>query len=135
MSSRATRRRTAPRWRRGSMLGSRAISRPTTPGCTRPSGRIERRAKPLFATSYRCLFRDASLSRPVWAGRAALIRHGDHLSSVAGEPKEHRIVDIVLTESLSLVVRWLHLVAGIAWIGTSFYFIHLDLGLTHRAGL
>jgi len=26
----------------------------------------------------------------------------------------------------SLMIRWLHLVAGIAWIGTSFYFIWLD---------
>src|SRR5207244_13641174 len=27
---------------------------------------------------------------------------------------------------LSLLGRWLHLVAGIAWIGASFYFIWLD---------
>jgi uncharacterized membrane protein len=44
-------------------------------------------------------------------------------------------VESVLTEWLSLVVRWLHVVAGIAWIGSSFYFIHLDLSLKHRAGL
>ena len=30
---------------------------------------------------------------------------------------------------LNLLVRWSHLVAGIAWIGTSFYFIALDLSL------
>ena len=30
---------------------------------------------------------------------------------------------------LNLLVRWAHLVAGIAWIGTSFYFIALDLSL------
>jgi uncharacterized membrane protein len=30
---------------------------------------------------------------------------------------------------LSVVIRWLHVVAGIAWIGSSFYFIHLDLSL------
>ncbi|SNS89709.1 urate hydroxylase PuuD [Tropicimonas sediminicola] len=28
-----------------------------------------------------------------------------------------------------LAVRWLHVIAGIAWIGSSFYFIALDLGL------
>jgi uncharacterized membrane protein len=44
-------------------------------------------------------------------------------------------VDVVLTEWLSLVIRWLHVVAGIAWIGSSFYFIHLDLSLKARAGL
>jgi uncharacterized membrane protein len=44
-------------------------------------------------------------------------------------------VDVVLTESLSAVLRWLHVVAGVAWIGSSFYFIHLDLSLKKRAGL
>jgi uncharacterized membrane protein len=38
-------------------------------------------------------------------------------------------VETVLVEWLSLVLRWLHVVAGIAWIGSSFYFIHLDLSL------
>lgn len=31
---------------------------------------------------------------------------------------------------LSLLVRWLHLIAGIAWIGASFYFVMLDNSLT-----
>src|SRR3984885_7065312 len=31
-----------------------------------------------------------------------------------------------LIEWLSLLGRWLHLVAGVAWIGASFYFIWLD---------
>jgi uncharacterized membrane protein len=44
-------------------------------------------------------------------------------------------VETVLTEWLSLVLRWLHVVAAIAWIGSSFYFIHLDLSLRRRAGL
>jgi uncharacterized membrane protein len=44
-------------------------------------------------------------------------------------------VVLVLTEASSLILRWLHVVAGIAWIGSSFYFIHLDLSLRHRTGL
>ena len=32
----------------------------------------------------------------------------------------------------NLLLRWAHLVAGIAWIGTSFYFIALDLSLRRR---
>jgi uncharacterized membrane protein len=44
-------------------------------------------------------------------------------------------VDIVLTEWLSVGIRWLHVIAGIAWIGSSFYFIHLDLSLRARPGL
>ncbi len=43
--------------------------------------------------------------------------------------------EVVLWEWLDLAVRWLHVIAGIAWIGSSFYFVHLDLSLKHRAGL
>ena len=32
----------------------------------------------------------------------------------------------------NLLVRWGHMIAGIAWIGTSFYFIALDLSLKKR---
>ncbi len=35
---------------------------------------------------------------------------------------------------LNLLIRWGHLVAGIGWIGTSFYFIALDLSLKKREG-
>ena len=35
----------------------------------------------------------------------------------------------VMWDWLSLGVRWLHVITGIAWIGSSFYFIALDLGL------
>lgn len=38
-------------------------------------------------------------------------------------------------EWLSFAVRWLHVVTAIAWIGSSFYFIALDLGLRQRPGL
>ncbi len=34
-----------------------------------------------------------------------------------------------LLDFLSLLVRWLHVIAGIAWIGSSFYFIWLDNSL------
>ncbi len=40
----------------------------------------------------------------------------------------------ILTEWLSAIVRWLHVIAAMAWIGSSFYFIHLDLSLKARAG-
>lgn len=39
-------------------------------------------------------------------------------------------MEAYLLEWLNLAVRWLHLVAGIAWIGASFYFIWLDNHLT-----
>jgi uncharacterized membrane protein len=44
-------------------------------------------------------------------------------------------LQVVLTEWAGSILRWLHVVAGIAWIGSSFYFIHLDLSLKARPGL
>ena len=44
-------------------------------------------------------------------------------------------MELVLTEWASAILRWLHVIAGIAWIGSSFYFIHLDLSLKSRPGL
>ena len=44
-------------------------------------------------------------------------------------------MELILVESASAILRWLHVIAGIAWIGSSFYFIHLDLSLRPRPGL
>ncbi|MGO9400863.1 MAG: urate hydroxylase PuuD [Xanthobacteraceae bacterium] len=44
-------------------------------------------------------------------------------------------MELILAESASAILRWLHVIAGIAWIGSSFYFIHLDLSLRSRPGL
>ncbi len=41
----------------------------------------------------------------------------------------------LLLDWAELLIRWLHVVAGIAWIGSSFYFIHLDLSLKQRPNL
>ena len=38
----------------------------------------------------------------------------------------------ILLEWTEFLVRWLHVIAGIAWIGSSFYFIALDLSLLKR---
>jgi uncharacterized membrane protein len=56
-------------------------------------------------------------------------------ANTAGKTKERHTVELVLTEWVSAILRWLHVVAGIAWIGSSFYFIHLDLSLKPRPGL
>src|SRR4051794_11209377 len=37
-----------------------------------------------------------------------------------------------IVDWLNLAFRWAHLVVGIGWIGTSFYFIALDLSLRKR---
>ena len=34
----------------------------------------------------------------------------------------------------SALIRWLHVTAAIAWIGGSFFFMHLDASLRKRAG-
>ncbi len=36
---------------------------------------------------------------------------------------------------LNLLIRWAHLIAGIGWIGTSFYFIALDLSMKRRENM
>ena len=46
------------------------------------------------------------------------------------------MLDLAISwEWLSLAVRWLHVITAIAWIGSSFYFVALDLGLKQRPGL
>ena len=44
-------------------------------------------------------------------------------------------IQLVLYEWAETFLRWLHVIAGVAWIGSSFYFIHLDLSLRRREGL
>lgn len=39
-------------------------------------------------------------------------------------------MDVFFGEWVSLLLRWFHVIAGIAWIGASFYFIWLDNNLT-----
>jgi len=38
-------------------------------------------------------------------------------------------VDVFLGEWLNLLIRWFHMIVGIGWIGTSFYFMSLDFSL------
>jgi uncharacterized membrane protein len=41
----------------------------------------------------------------------------------------------LLMDWIELVVRWTHVIAGICWIGSSFYFMALDASLKHTARL
>ena len=45
------------------------------------------------------------------------------------------MIEFYIWDWLEFSVRWLHVIAGIAWIGSSFYFIALDLGLKHNGSL
>lgn len=42
---------------------------------------------------------------------------------------------ILFTEWADFLIRWVHVIAGVTWIGSSFYFVHLDLSLRKRDGL
>jgi uncharacterized membrane protein len=44
-------------------------------------------------------------------------------------------MEIILWTWVDFALRWLHVIAGIAWIGSSFYFVHLDASLQRRQGL
>ncbi|TRX73306.1 urate hydroxylase PuuD [Pseudomonas mangiferae] len=41
-------------------------------------------------------------------------------------------MDAHLTEWLNLSIRWIHMIAGVAWIGASFYFVWLENNLDRR---
>ncbi len=41
----------------------------------------------------------------------------------------------LLWEWMNFAIRWVHIITAIAWIGSSFYFIALDLSLKKRKGL
>ena len=45
------------------------------------------------------------------------------------------MLEAYLMEWGGMLLRWLHVIAAIAWIGSSFYFIALDLGLVKRPHL
>ncbi len=38
-------------------------------------------------------------------------------------------MDGIMMEWGGLLLRWVHIITGIAWIGSSFYFMHLDAAL------
>jgi uncharacterized membrane protein len=42
---------------------------------------------------------------------------------------------LIMWDWLEVAVRWLHVITAIAWIGSSFYFIALDLGLRREGDL
>ena len=38
-------------------------------------------------------------------------------------------MEAILYEWGSLLLRWLHMITGICWIGSSFYFMHIDASI------
>ena len=42
---------------------------------------------------------------------------------------------ILFSEWIDFLIRWVHVISAICWIGSSFYFVHLDLSLRKRDGL
>jgi uncharacterized membrane protein len=43
--------------------------------------------------------------------------------------------DPIVWDWIGFAIRWIHLITGIAWIGASFYFIHLDASLRRSGSL
>src|SRR5215218_8203800 len=87
-----------------------------------PVRRLRRRTRPRGARA------GAARAPPAHARRGA-----DDRAARAGRDREGP-VDPYVTEWLDLVFRWLHVVAGIVWIGTSFYFVALDNHLRRPRG-
>jgi uncharacterized membrane protein len=64
-------------------------------------------------------WRSRASSRPARTRQAGVSRRGALAETVA----------VTWNDALNLLLRWAHLIAGIAWIGSSFYFIWLDAHL------
>ncbi len=45
------------------------------------------------------------------------------------------IETVIVMDWVSFAARWVHAITAIAWIGSSFYFIALDLGLRQAPGM
>ena len=43
-------------------------------------------------------------------------------------------METVFIDWIELLLRWTHMITGIAWIGSSFFFVWLDLSLRKREG-
>lgn len=68
---------------------------------------------------------------PVQSAHAAADRAA-HGLAVAARSGEGDAMELNLPEWAHLVLRWFHIVAGIAWIGSSFFFMWLDSHLETR---
>jgi len=44
-------------------------------------------------------------------------------------------METIMWEWVNFMLRWLHVITAIAWIGSSFYFVHLDASLRRRERL
>ena len=71
---------------------------------------------------------DGDPRRPARAHRAHARRGARHRLPRARRDREGSL-DPYLKDVLDVLLRMLHVVAGIAWIGASFYFVRLDLSL------
>eukprot|EP01037_Dinobryon_pediforme_P042277 gene42277-52535_t len=49
--------------------------------------------------------------------------------------EQHVTWQILAGEWSDFAIRWMHVIAAVAWIGSSFYFVRLDLSLQKRPGL
>ena len=77
-----------------------------------------------------------AVGRPggVFAGVLSQTPPGSSLRSEPPSPCGGGIkqMDVFLGEWVNLLLRWFHMIVGIGWIGTSFYFMALDYGLDTR---
>ena len=44
-------------------------------------------------------------------------------------------MELIIQDWVSLLLRWLHIITAIAWIGGSLFFIWLDLSLRRKNGM
>ena len=62
-------------------------------------------------------------------GRSAEARHRARRRHGRGQRSPEARMESYIVDWLNLGVRWLHFIAGVAWIGASLYFVMLDMSL------
>ena len=67
--------------------------------------------------------------------RWAACRGAPAMRQTSGHCEEDRLMESYVVEWLNILGRWVHFVTGIAWIGSSFYFIWLDNHLQQETTL
>src|SRR4051812_10458062 len=99
-------------------------SPPSASGSSRASIPAERRPRAIAAAASGAVSEPRNLSGQQSAGTTGNLRRRLRRMLLG--------LDSYTTDWLDLLGRWLHVVAAIAWIGTSFYYIALDYHLVPR---
>ena len=112
----------------GDAIADRALS-PELRGRRLLPGRRRGTCRPAFPRRRQRRLRHRRRGRPLSRAVAGEPVELLHLSRLLRRPGGSKRMDIYLIDWANLLLRWLHVITAIAWIGASFYFVWLDNSL------